>query len=64
MASTASLKKFILAELRNRGVSAKKDGMTSLLTIAKDAGDNVQETLEEVLDAVTKEDRECTHKPD
>lgn len=56
MASTASLKKFILAELRNRGVSAKKDGMASLLTIAKDAGDNVQETLEEVLDAVTKED--------
>jgi hypothetical protein len=53
--SASMLKKFILSELRNRGVSAKKEGVATLVEIAKGA-ERVQETLEELLDAVSKEE--------
>ena len=60
MASSASMKRFILAELRNRGVSATKDGMSSLLDIATNTPqDRLQNELEELLDAAMKEDCEC-----
>ena len=61
MASTASMKRFILAELRNRGVSATKDGMSSLLEIARNTETTqLQSTLEELLDAAIKEDCKCS----
>jgi len=61
MASSISLKRFILAELRNRGVSATKDGMATLVEIARETPqENIQRTFDDLLDAAIKEDCECS----
>ena len=60
MSSSSSLKRFILAELRNRGVSATKDGMATLVDIARNTPqENIQRTFDDLLDAAIKEDCEC-----
>ena len=59
MASSRALKNYILSELRSRGVSATKDGMETLVELARNTPqDKTQQVFEELLDATMKEDCE------